>query len=228
MHVDPVRPLLSSDDPCSARRRVSAGPASRAAPYPSGHWGDLFTRGGGRGIFGRAAVRWPIRERPHPRLLNPSVAAPPTIRPATIADAEPLAELFTALEHPTSADAIRARWAGWEAAGAGAFVAEAEDGTLVGAVTLHRMLVLHRPHAVGRITALVVAPAVRGQGIGRALVTAAERAHRAAGCGLLEITSNLRRVDAHAFYERIGYARTSYRFMKPLAESTQEATHGTP
>ncbi|HEY9227767.1 MAG TPA: GNAT family N-acetyltransferase, partial [Gemmatimonadaceae bacterium] len=56
----------------------------------------------------------------------------------------------------------------------------------------------------------------RGQGVGRALVAAAEQSLVSAGCGLIEITSNDRRVDAHAFYEHLGYARTSIRLAKSL------------
>lgn len=47
---------------------------------------------------------------------------------------------------------------------------------LLGAITLHRMVVLHRAKPVGRITSLVVDPAARGRGLGRALVLAAEAA----------------------------------------------------
>ena len=139
------------------------------------------------------------------------------IRPATERDAPELARLLTSLGHPTDVARIAAQWSEWAAAGNSALVADGADGALAGVATLHRMVVLHRPHPVGRITALVVDAPVRGRGIGRALVAAAEAALAAAGCGLLEITSNVRRADAHAFYERLGYERTSYRFMKVLA-----------
>jgi GNAT superfamily N-acetyltransferase len=95
-------------------------------------------------------------------------------------------------------------------------VAARADGTLAGAVTLHQMIVLHRLRPVGRITALVVDAPDRGRGIGRALVAAAEAALARSGCGLLEITSNVRLAEAHAFYEHLGYERTSFRFAKVL------------
>ncbi len=141
----------------------------------------------------------------------------PPVRAATARDAPEIARLLTVLGHPTAADAVSARWDEWAAAGNVALVVARDDGTLAGVATLHRMVVLHRPRPVGRITALVVDASERGRGVGRALVAAAEGALAGAGCGLLEITSNARRADAHAFYERLGYERTSVRFMKPLA-----------
>jgi predicted N-acetyltransferase YhbS len=139
-----------------------------------------------------------------------------TIRLAEEADAGELVRFFTFLGFPTNADVILAQWREWKAAGNLAFVAESAAGTITGVITLHQMTVLHRPRPVGRITALVVDTAMRGQGIGRALVAAAEEALTASGCGLLEITSNMRLVEAHAFYERLGYERTSIRLAKVL------------
>ena len=37
------------------------------------------------------------------------------------------------------------------------------------------------------------------------------------GCGLLEITCHMRRTDAHRFYERIGYQKTSFRVARAIA-----------
>ena len=142
-----------------------------------------------------------------------------TVRHATATDAGEIARLLTVLGHPTTEDEVAARWPSFVAAGNGALVAAREDGTLGGVATLHHMVVLHRPRPVGRVTALVVDEGLRGQGVGKALMLAAEAELREAGCGLLEITSTARRVDAHAFYERLGYAKTSVRLMKDLTAS---------
>ena len=91
-----------------------------------------------------------------------------------------------------------------------------DDGTLLGVITLCKTVVMHRPAPVGRITCLVIDAPARGKGLGRTLVAAAEGLLAQAGCGLLEITSNLRRLDAHAFYESLGYERTSVRVIKDL------------
>ncbi|WP_165226971.1 GNAT family N-acetyltransferase [Aquisphaera insulae] len=139
------------------------------------------------------------------------------IRPGVPGDASELSRLFAELRHPSSAESIAGRWAEWSAEGNSALVAAMPDGGLLGAAMLHRTIVLHRPKPVGRITALIVDARYRGQGIGRALVAAAESALSASGCGLIEITSNRRLVEAHAFYERLGYAASSFRFVKELA-----------
>ena len=67
------------------------------------------------------------------------------------------------------------------------------------------------------MTALVVDERARGRGVGRALVDASVGWARSRGCVLLEVTSNRRRSDAHAFYEHLGFERSSYRFAKPLS-----------
>ena len=141
---------------------------------------------------------------------------PHVIRPATVRDAAELARLLTQLGHPTDVARVERCWDEWAAEGNAALVATHADGTLAGVITVHHMLVLHRPRPVGRLTALVVDASVRGQGIGRALVAAAEEWLARAGCALLEVTSNVRRADAHAFYERLGYERASVRFAKSL------------
>jgi GNAT superfamily N-acetyltransferase len=157
-----------------------------------------------------------VTRAPDDRAMPASAARTYVVRRAREQDAPELARLLTGLGHPTEAGRIAALWAEWEGAGNSALAAVADGGSLLGVATLHSMLVLHRPRPVGRITALVVDEAERGRGIGRALVAAAEDALRRAGCGLLEITSNARLVDAHAFYEGLGYERTSVRLVKSI------------
>ena len=89
-------------------------------------------------------------------------------------------------------------------------------GSVVGLAGLHVMPTLHRERPVGRINALVVAEQLRGRGIGKMLVVAAEDKLRCLGCEILEITSNDRLQAAHAFYRHMGYDRTSARFAKNL------------
>jgi len=102
-----------------------------------------------------------------------------------------------------------------EAEGRVVLVAEL-DGEAVGCLTTSVMRVLHRPAPVGRISMMVVDAALRSRGIGAELVRAAERALAAQGCYMVEVTSHTRRTEAHRFYERLGYERTSVRLAKEL------------
>ena len=89
-----------------------------------------------------------------------------------------------------------------------------DGGTVLGCLTWHVIPVLHRPTPVGRITMLIVTANSRGRGVGKVLVEAAETRLLERGCSLIEVTSNLRLIDAHRFYERLGYEQTSLRFAK--------------
>jgi ribosomal protein S18 acetylase RimI-like enzyme len=58
---------------------------------------------------------------------------------------------------------------------------------------------------------LVVASAVRGRGVGHALVLACADAARAAGCTRLRLTTNQAMVAAVGLYVRLGFRRTPER-----------------
>ena len=60
----------------------------------------------------------------------------------------------------------------------------------------------------GQIEGVRVAPAERGTGIGRAMLLWAVEECRKRGCGLVQLTSDKRRTDAHAFYEALGFRAT--------------------
>jgi GNAT superfamily N-acetyltransferase len=136
------------------------------------------------------------------------------IREARPGDAEALAALLTELGFPAVAGEVAERLPRLQAAGEVPLVAEAEG--LLGCIGWHVMHVVHRPLPVGRITMLIVAEAARGQGVGKALVEAAEARLEQLGCGIVEVTSNAALADAHLFYERLGYRRTSHRFAREV------------
>ena len=56
----------------------------------------------------------------------------------------------------------------------------------------------------------------RSRGIGATMVAFAEKEARLRGAGLVQLTSNKKRTDAHRFYERLGYAKSHEGFKKLL------------
>jgi len=137
------------------------------------------------------------------------------IRDATPGEAPALAGLISGLGFPATAEEVAARLQVQAAMGMGTLVAETSEG-VIGWASWSLMPVLHRAGPVGRLSMMVVTERLRGHGIGRALVEAVERRCRDLGCVLVEVTSNTGLKDAHAFYEALGYARTSYRFARTL------------
>ena len=137
------------------------------------------------------------------------------IRDARPEDASALAGLLEELGFPAAVDVVAERLGALAVAGETTLVG-AQGTEVLGFVTVHVTPVLHRPTPVGRLTALIVTSRAQGQGLGLALVAAAERHLAGAGCALVEVTSNRELTGAHAFYLRLGYAMTSYRFCKAL------------
>ena len=159
----------------------------------------------------------PKAEPEEPRKQPPAPAEPPRlrVRNADAVDGEAIASLLAALGYEVTADELADRIGRMSRTGEPVLVAKLGD-SVAGCLTWHVVPVLHRPKPVGRITLLVVAEEARRKGIGRALVEAAEARLRQRGCGMIEVTSNLKRKQAHTFYQRLGFERTSYRFARQL------------
>ena len=68
----------------------------------------------------------------------------------------------------------------------------------------------------GVVEDVAVLPSRQGQGIGRAMMEHARAECRRAGCYKLALSSNLRREDAHRFYESLGFERHGFSFVTDL------------
>lgn len=68
-----------------------------------------------------------------------------------------------------------------------------------------------------QIEAVRVAADLRGQGIGRLAMAEAERRARAAGCRMMQLTTNAERKRAHEFYERLGFTASHIGYKRALA-----------
>jgi len=104
------------------------------------------------------------------------------IRQARSFGAPQIAELLTELGYPTSPAEVKERLGRHDGS----------DCVLItagGLIALHRVPRLAEGSPFARITALVVAADRRGQGIGRALLSAAEDVARDWDCQLIEVSS---------------------------------------
>jgi ribosomal protein S18 acetylase RimI-like enzyme len=152
---------------------------------------------------------------PKSRPKAPEVPAPLRIRAADSVDSEAIALLLAELGYEAAADDVADRLLRLARGGEPVLLARQGEETL-GCLTWHVTPNIHRPWPVGRITLLMVARQARRRGIGRELIQAAERRMIERGCGLIEVTSNVKRRAAHAFYEKLGFERTSHRFSRSI------------
>jgi GNAT superfamily N-acetyltransferase len=155
------------------------------------------------------------KERTAPPPRAPKPEPKPKVREAKPGDAQALVGLIALLEHDVQEKGVSKRITALAKQGLAPLVATL-DKKVVGLCGTDSMIAIHRPQPVGRINILVVSEEVRGKGIGRLLVDAAEAKLRKDGCGIVEVTSNDRLAKAHAFYRHMGYERTSIRFAKTL------------
>jgi len=142
-----------------------------------------------------------------------------TIRAATEADVPRIVELIhlgTAPGRPSvedaSAEALPAYLAAFRETAASGFasihVAES-DGAVVGTFSLAFIPnISNRGGRVAQIESVHVAEAIRGRGVGEQMLAWAIAESRRRGCFRLQLTSNKSRVDAHRFYERLGFERS--------------------
>ena len=98
------------------------------------------------------------------------------------------------------------------------FLAVAEaDGRIVGTLQLSFIAGLSRSGMRrGLIEAVRVAGDRRGEKIGEALIDWAVSTCREAGCGLVQLTTDKSRVDAHRFYDRLGFEASHLGYKRML------------
>ena len=103
------------------------------------------------------------------------------------------------------------------------FVAEAEDGSLLGWGVVHRdeddVYVVGKERAFAFIAELFVVEEARGKGVGRAFIAAAEDWARAQGLKVMQIGVLPGNTRAKAIYERAGYVPYAIQLRKYLTTS---------
>ncbi len=162
----------------------------------------------------------PPKAKPVLRIVKPGPLPEPELRlrPATSKDRKALANLLAQLADPPKQISLDANIEQISKAKAGLIVAEA--GTPLGCCAWAIVPTLQQG-LVGRITMLLVDRASRRRGVGTALLAAAEEALTAAGCGSIEIMSDIMINNANAFLRALKYEQGSYRFTRSLASPRQ-------
>lgn len=145
-------------------------------------------------------------------------AEPPAIRPATPADAPRLAVLSEALGYPVTPEVLGQRLARLlPNPDHTILVAQLSSGAIIG--WLHgATLDLLEAGTRCEILGLVVDSGHRRLGVGRRLVQAVEAWARGRGLQEIGVRSNVVRVEAHPFYEGLGFtrAKTQHAYRKPI------------
>ena len=138
------------------------------------------------------------------------------VREATVADAVALAPLLGELGYPADdaalADRMRRMLARDDQR---VLIAENDEGAL-GLLALHVFPVLAYDRDLAMIMALVVTERAHSLGVGRQLVDRAEAIGKSLGASRLMVTTHVRRADAHAFYERLGFEFTGRRYVRAI------------
>lgn len=84
-----------------------------------------------------------------------------------------------------------------------------QDGRIVGTMQLSYLPGLSfRGRWRGQIEAVRITSALRGHGLGTAMIEWAVERCRARGCKMVQLTSKRTRLDAHRFYERMGWDKS--------------------
>lgn len=140
---------------------------------------------------------------------EPVCASPVTIRRMEVRDAGEVAALAGELGYPMTPELMEARLINMQTSSpqqpAELLVAVAATGEhVIGWVHVCVPLFLTGTRSAS-VWGLVVGAAHRGQGLGRRLMDAAEEWAIEHGCEEMRLTSAAHRIDAHAFYERLGY-----------------------
>lgn len=91
------------------------------------------------------------------------------------------------------------------------------DGRVVGTMQLSFLPgIASRGGWRGQIEAVRIASDLRSQGLGRRMIEWAVDRCRERGCGMAQLTSQSSRIDAHRFYERMGWIKSHAGFKLPL------------
>ena len=141
---------------------------------------------------------------------------PVVLRSPTEADAKHVASLLAELGYPSKETEVRDRLHRSLHCKSSCFLVAQLASEVIGLVSAELVPYFPTGSTICRVTALVVSTHHRGRRVGEKLVAGAVNFAREHHCSGIEITSAEHRLDAHRFYQRRGFSRTSLRFFQAL------------
>jgi ribosomal protein S18 acetylase RimI-like enzyme len=139
-----------------------------------------------------------------------------TVRTVEATDAEALADLMTQLGYETRASEMEMRMEAILANKNYATFVAVNKGKVCGMIGTLTCYTYEHNSPSARILALVVSEKMRGRGVGHALIAAAERDLAQRNIRRVAVNARFERKEAHEFYEKLGYTRNGFRFVKEL------------
>lgn len=92
------------------------------------------------------------------------------------------------------------------------FVAVEEENRVCGFISCKGQPLIHHEGLVFEIQELIVTSDHQGRGIGKKLIESLKPELSSLGAKSLEVTSNKRRKEAHAFYQSVGFLNSHEKF----------------
>jgi GNAT superfamily N-acetyltransferase len=139
-----------------------------------------------------------------------------TVRVVETQDFEALADLLTQLGYETRTSEMQMRMEAILANKNYATFVAVSDGKVCGMIGTFTAYTYEHNNPSARIFALVVSEKVRGRGVGHALIAAAEKDLARRNIRRVAVDTRFERKEAHEFYDKVGYTRNGFRFVKEL------------
>src|SRR2546421_1105219 len=139
-----------------------------------------------------------------------------TIRAPEAGDMEALADLMTQLGYETRASEMEMRMETILANKNYATFVAVSEGKVCGMIGTYTCYTYEHNNPSARILALIVSEKMRGRGVGQALIAAAEKDLAQKNIRRVAVNTRFERTRAHEFYEKVGYTKNGFRFVKEL------------
>jgi GNAT superfamily N-acetyltransferase len=139
-----------------------------------------------------------------------------TIRAPEAADVVALADLITQLGYETRASEMQMRMEPILANKNYATFVAVSKGKVCGMIGTFTCYSYEHNSPSARILALIVLEKMRGRGVGRALIAAAEKDLAQRNIRRVAVNARFERKQAHEFYEKLGYTKNGFRLVKEL------------